>query len=123
MLLSARTLLEQGYDDKVKKMIAKANIDLVKSLEDLKKQIEKMKVKIEKGNRRGEQLPQLEVAPPPEKKRQEEMDKGEREEAGIEREQSSQESEEATIGEAKDRGISGKDEDDFSARQEFKKRR
>jgi len=53
-LLAAQTLLEQGYEDKVKRMLSKANLPGVKSVSEIESLIEKTKAKIEKSEAVGE---------------------------------------------------------------------
>ena len=53
-LLAAQTLLEQGYEDKVKRMLSKANLPGVKSVTEIESLIEKTKAKIEKSEAVGE---------------------------------------------------------------------
>ena len=53
-LLAAQTLLEQGYEDKVKRMLSKANLPGVKSVTEIESLIEKTKARIEKSEAVGE---------------------------------------------------------------------
>ena len=47
-LMAAQSLLEHGYEDKVKRMLSKANLPCVKSVSEIESLIEKTKAKIEK---------------------------------------------------------------------------
>ena len=82
MLQSALTLLEQGYDDKVKRMLTRADFPPLKTAEDIQSLIDKTKGKIEKAKmaleRRVHPSEAAAAEVPPEKKRREDMSEAER---------------------------------------------